>query len=55
MVQIQSLVLASEPIATGAEFYHSMDAIQKLIIPQLAPQLVANIQPILDQARRVTK
>lgn len=53
-MQIRVLVLSREPVATGADFFASMDAIQKFIIPQIQPQIAVNIQQILDEARRVT-
>ena len=53
-LQIRSMVLLPEPLATGSDFFSSMDAIQKFVIPQIAPQVAASIQQYIDQARRIT-
>ena len=52
--QVRHCVVA-EPVATAADFYNTLEVLQKLVVPQVPGPMAATLQQLIDQARRLTQ
>lgn len=47
--------VVAEPIATAADFYNTLEVLQKLVVPQVPGNMAATLQQLIDQARRMNQ
>lgn len=42
-------------MATAAEFYNTLEVLQKLVVPQVPGNMAATLQQLIDQARHMNQ
>lgn len=51
MVQMRSCIISERPCLTAAELYHTLEVLQKLIVPQMPSNVAFGLQQLIDNAR----
>lgn len=50
-LQMRNCIISERPCLTAAEFYHTMEVLQKLIVPQVPSGVAFGVQQLIDTAR----
>lgn len=50
-LQMRNCIISERPCLTAAEFYHTLEVLQKLIVPQVPSNVAFGVQQLIDTAR----